>query len=74
MSLTFVSFLCENEQLQNRLCCKGGLSTQEEMCLTYAYYYPRTPLFHCLTVALYMNVTSGKEDKVTRVVYIRVGS
>ncbi|XP_052790852.1 DBH-like monooxygenase protein 1 [Mya arenaria] len=31
----------------------GGLSTQEEMCLTIAYYYPKIPLTGCMSTASY---------------------
>ncbi|XP_052790851.1 DBH-like monooxygenase protein 1 homolog [Mya arenaria] len=31
----------------------GGLTTQEEMCLTFAYYYPKTPLSNCMSISIY---------------------
>ncbi|WAR31718.1 MOXD1-like protein [Mya arenaria] len=39
----------------------GGLSTQEEMCLTFAYYYPKTPLSNCMSSAVF--APQGNDEK-----------
>ncbi|XP_052251389.1 DBH-like monooxygenase protein 1 [Dreissena polymorpha] len=31
----------------------GGLTTKEEMCMSFAYYYPRTPLANCMSLPNY---------------------
>merc|ERR1711963_635306 len=43
---------CEYENKENRN-LYGGLSTSEEMCLSFAMYYPRQPVTQCLSEYAY---------------------
>ena len=47
----FFFFFAHKRHLQTyfSFSIKGGLSTQDEMCLTFAYYYPRMAVAHCIS-------------------------
>ncbi|XP_076819556.1 DBH-like monooxygenase protein 1 homolog [Clavelina lepadiformis] len=41
--------VCNYNSKQRANFTTGGLGTQQEMCLSYVYYYPKIPLFKCLS-------------------------
>merc|ERR1719367_2403091 len=42
----------------------GGLSSREEMCLSFIYYYPRVPLTKCLTRLQYKDLQHTSADRL----------
>ena len=43
---------------------QGGHSTQEEMCISFLYYYPRTPMAFCNSVPLYEQISNDSQEAV----------
>ena len=57
MYLSAIIFLVNLLQVYN-INLQGGLSTSEEMCLAFLYYYPRTSIGQCISEPLYTEVSS----------------
>ena len=38
--------------------CQGGASTNNEMCLSYIYVYPKIPLMACVSTPTYDTIDS----------------
>ncbi|XP_060066838.1 DBH-like monooxygenase protein 1 [Ylistrum balloti] len=53
---------CVYDSSHRRRLTLGGLSTQEEMCLSFIAYYPRMPLDSCLSLPLYNTLSSDPRD------------
>ncbi|XP_071096981.1 uncharacterized protein [Haliotis cracherodii] len=48
----------------------GGLSTQDEMCLTFILYYPRMPMSNCLSLAMYNAYIKDRGEKRALIQYL----
>ncbi|XP_045193607.2 DBH-like monooxygenase protein 1 homolog [Mercenaria mercenaria] len=46
---------CTYDSTSRSTVTEGGLSTREEMCLTFAYYYPKMKVANCLSQPTYDN-------------------
>ncbi|VDI67128.1 Hypothetical predicted protein [Mytilus galloprovincialis] len=52
---------CTYDSSKKNKSTTGGMSTGEEMCISYIYYYPRTNMSFCLASPLYDQISKDSE-------------
>ncbi|CAC5419592.1 unnamed protein product [Mytilus coruscus] len=55
---------CTYDSSKKNKSTQGGMSTGEEMCISYLYYYPRSNMSFCLASPMYDKISNDSEKAV----------